>query len=67
MVNILYFVHPFYLFAQDGQMSSASNMLGATIEKLGLMLEQGGSRHMIYLVVFVVFAFIIVYFIMRSK
>lgn len=48
-------------------MSSASGMLGATIDKLGKMLEQGGSRHMLYLVVFVVFAFIVIYFIMRSK
>mmetsp|Transcript_52538 Transcript_52538/g.67358 ORF Transcript_52538/g.67358 Transcript_52538/m.67358 type:complete len:106 (-) Transcript_52538:180-497(-) len=51
----------------DGQMGSASGMLSATIDKLGSMLKEGGSRHMIYLIVFVVFAFILIYFIMRSK
>jgi len=48
-------------------MGTASGMLSDTIGKLSLMLQSGGSMHMVYLVVFVVFAFIIIYWIMRSK
>eukprot|EP00613_Pedinella_sp_CCMP2098_P002419 CAMPEP_0171625924 /NCGR_PEP_ID=MMETSP0990-20121206/19702_1 /TAXON_ID=483369 /ORGANISM="non described non described, Strain CCMP2098" /LENGTH=108 /DNA_ID=CAMNT_0012193153 /DNA_START=261 /DNA_END=587 /DNA_ORIENTATION=- len=51
----------------NGEMGSASGMLSDTITKLNLMLQTGGSRHMVYLIVFVVFAFIIIYWIMRNK
>lgn len=48
-------------------MGTASGMLSETVAKLGVMLSQGGSMHMIYLIVFVVFAFVIIYFIMKNK
>ena len=48
-------------------MGSASSLLDDTIGKLSAMLQSGGSYHMIYLIVFVVFAFVMIYFIMRNK
>ena len=42
-------------------------MFDQTIGKLGNMLQSGGGKHMLYLIGFVVFAFILIYFIMNSK
>mmetsp|Transcript_32205 Transcript_32205/g.37845 ORF Transcript_32205/g.37845 Transcript_32205/m.37845 type:complete len:125 (+) Transcript_32205:115-489(+) len=49
------------LGSMDGQMGSATAMLNDTLEKLGLMLNTGESKHMIYLIIFVVVSFVILY------
>ena len=51
---------------QGGQMSSASGLLNETLGKLGVMLQSGGSKHMVYLIGFVVFSFMVIYWIMVS-
>lgn len=53
--------------AQSVQFSNAGQMFDQTIGKLGNMLQSGSGKHMLYLVGFVVFAFIVIYFIMTSK
>ena len=50
-----------------GEMGSASGLLGETIGKLSEMLQSGGGSHMCYLIVFVVFAFVVISFIMKNK
>lgn len=36
------------------------------MKRLGAMMEQGGSKHMLYLVGFVVFVFVLLYYAIRS-
>uniref|UniRef100_A0A7S2S2C5 t-SNARE coiled-coil homology domain-containing protein n=1 Tax=Rhizochromulina marina TaxID=1034831 RepID=A0A7S2S2C5_9STRA len=50
-----------------GEMSSASDLLQQTLGKLGVMLNSGGSSHMVYLIGFIVFSFLVIYFIMTHK
>ena len=38
-----------------------------TISKLGIMIQSGSSKHMYYLIAFVVFVFLIIYFMMGRK
>jgi len=45
----------------DGQMDTASSMLDDTIGKLGTMLESPDAKHMLYLIIFVVTAFVLLY------
>lgn len=49
------------LGSMDGQMGSASALMNDTLEKLGNMLNSGESKHMLYLIIFVVTAFVILY------
>ena len=53
--------HNRILDGMDGQMSSASEMLGETLGKLGALFNTGEGKHMLYLIVFVVGAFVILY------
>jgi hypothetical protein len=46
---------------------STTQMFKSTMGKLGTMLQAGGSNHMIYLIVFVVFVFLVLYFLMSRK
>ncbi|CAI5737652.1 unnamed protein product [Peronospora destructor] len=39
---------------------------GGHDERLGVMMEQGGSKHMLYLILFVVLVFVLLYFTIRS-
>jgi len=41
--------------------------MGSTMRRLNKMLTTSSSRHMLWLVVFIVFVFIFVYFIIRHK
>jgi len=51
----------------SGQMHGASDLLHQTLGKLGVMLNSGGTSHMIYLIGFIVFSFLVIYFIMTHK
>lgn len=42
-------------------------MFKSTIGKLGVMLNTGGANHMLYLVVFVIFVFLVLYYLMSRK
>ena len=55
------------LDGMGNQMGSASGLLNETLGKLGTMLQSGGSKHMIYLIGFVVFSFMMIYWIMTHK
>jgi len=47
----------------DNDMGGVQGLLSGTMQRLGNLASSGGSRHMCYLVVFIVFVFILVYFI----
>jgi blocked-early-in-transport protein 1 len=44
-------------------MGNVQALLKGSMEKLGELVQQGGSRHMCYLIVFVVFVLLLLYFI----
>ncbi len=46
---------------------SATDLFKNTIGKIGVMVTSGGSKHMYYLIGFVVFMFILIYFFMGRK
>jgi blocked-early-in-transport protein 1 len=53
----------------DGMGSSlgqTTDLLTSTIGKIGVMVSSGGSKHMCYLVLFVVVFFMMLYFMMRK-
>ena len=43
--------------------SGVSNMLGTSLKRIGTMLESGGSKHMCYLVTFVVAVMVFLYWV----
>jgi blocked early in transport 1 len=55
------------LDGMSGSMMDASGLLGGTLKKIGVMMKRGGSRHMCYLVGFIVFAFMMIWWIMSRK
>jgi hypothetical protein len=42
-------------------------MFGSTIKKLGNMIQKGSGVHMLYLIAFVVFVFLMLYFMMTFR
>jgi blocked-early-in-transport protein 1 len=48
-------------------MSDVQGMIGGAMQRLSNLTQQGGSRHMCYLVLFIVFVFILVYFIISRS
>jgi hypothetical protein len=52
---------------QSAQFGSTTQMFKSTIGKLGVMLNTGGSNHMLYLIFFVVFVFLVLYYLMSRK
>ncbi|TYZ65056.1 hypothetical protein PybrP1_004508 [[Pythium] brassicae (nom. inval.)] len=55
-----------YLDGMGKDFDNTEGLLGGTMKKLGAMMEQGGSKHMLYLVGFVVFVFVLLYYTIRS-
>jgi len=44
----------------------AGGLLGATVDKLGKMLATGGSKHMCYIILFVMFVFFLLYYVIKK-
>lgn len=53
------------LDGMDSQFGSTADMLSGTMRKLDTMLKKGSKKHMLMLIGFVVFVFMIVYYGMR--
>jgi blocked-early-in-transport protein 1 len=51
---------------QGKEFDNTDGLLGGTMKRLGTMMEQGGSKHMLYLIGFVVLVFVLLYLTMRS-
>ena len=49
------------LGTMDGQMGSSASLLDDTLTKLGGLLNTGESKHMLYLIIFVVGTFVVLY------
>lgn len=49
----------------EGQMFDAGGLLGGTLRRISTMMAKGGSRHMCYLVAFIVFTFIAIWWILK--
>jgi blocked early in transport 1 len=52
------------LDGMSNSMFDASGLLGGTMKKIGTMMKKGGSKHMCYLVLFIVFTFMMIWWIM---
>jgi len=50
----------------DKQMGDVQGLIGGAMQKLTNLTQQGGSKHMCYLVLFIVFVFILLYFIITK-
>jgi blocked-early-in-transport protein 1 len=48
-------------------MFDTSGMLGSTLKRINDMMARGGSRHMCYLIAFIVFTFLAIWFILSRK
>uniref|UniRef100_A0AAV1TBK7 t-SNARE coiled-coil homology domain-containing protein n=1 Tax=Peronospora matthiolae TaxID=2874970 RepID=A0AAV1TBK7_9STRA len=55
-----------FLDGMGKEFDNTEGLLGGTMKRLGVMMEQGGSKHMLYLVLFVVVVFVLLYFAIRS-
>lgn len=51
----------------EGQMFDARGLLGGTLRRINTMMAQGGSRHMCYLVAFIVFTFVAIWYILKQS
>ncbi|GMF13124.1 unnamed protein product [Phytophthora lilii] len=47
--------------AQGKEFDNTEGLLGGTMKRLGIMMEQGGSKHMLYLILFVVVVFVLLH------
>ena len=54
------------MLLQGTEFGNTEGLLGGTMKRLGVMMEQGGSKHMLYLILFVVLVFVLLYFTIRS-
>ncbi len=48
-------------------MFDTSGMLGGTMQKINAIMARGGSTHMCYLVVFIIFVFLAIWYILKRK
>ncbi|ETL96510.1 hypothetical protein L917_06008 [Phytophthora nicotianae] len=55
-----------FLDSMGKEFDNTEGLLGGTMKRLGVMMEQGGSKHMLYLIMFVVVVFVLLYFTIRS-
>ncbi|CAI5714159.1 unnamed protein product [Hyaloperonospora brassicae] len=55
-----------FLDGMGKEFDNTEGLLGGTMKRLGAMMEQGGSKHMLYLILFVVVVFLLLYFAIRS-
>lgn len=46
---------------------NTNSLMGSTLKKLTSMMGSGGSRHMCYLALFMLFVFFVLYFAIRHK
>lgn len=53
------------LNGMEGQMLDAGGLLGGTLRRINTMMAKGGSRHMCYLVAFIVFTFVTIWWILK--
>jgi len=63
-------LHPLllnHINTQGNGFSRTDGLMGSTMRRLNKMLTTSSSRHMLWLVAFVVFVFIFVYYIIRHK
>lgn len=51
----------------EGQMFDAGGLLGGTLRRINTMMAKGGSRHMCYLVAFIVFVFVFIWYILKHS
>jgi blocked-early-in-transport protein 1 len=51
---------------QDKDMSSVRGLLSGSMKRLNALVEQSGSKHLCYLVLFVVIVLMIVFFMTKS-
>lgn len=51
----------------EGQMFDAGGLLGGTLRRINTMMAKGGSRHMCYLVAFIVFTFVAIWYILKHS
>jgi len=52
------------LSEMEGDMDNVQGLLSNTISKLDKLAKSGGGRHMLYLVLFMLFVFLLLYFLM---
>ncbi|KAH7476988.1 hypothetical protein PRNP1_000846 [Phytophthora ramorum] len=55
-----------FLDGMGKEFDNTEGLLGGTMKRLGIMMDQGGSKHMLYLILFVVVVFVLLYFAIRS-
>eukprot|EP00612_Vaucheria_litorea_P006846 CAMPEP_0171473256 /NCGR_PEP_ID=MMETSP0946-20130122/1739_1 /TAXON_ID=109269 /ORGANISM="Vaucheria litorea, Strain CCMP2940" /LENGTH=118 /DNA_ID=CAMNT_0012002997 /DNA_START=70 /DNA_END=426 /DNA_ORIENTATION=+ len=48
-------------------MMDVNGLMKSTINKIGTMMQRGGSKHMCYLVLFIMFTFTVIWWIMSKK
>lgn len=51
---------------QGKEFDNTDGLLGGTMKRLNVMMAQGGSKHMLYLIGFVVLVFVLLYLAIRS-
>ncbi|CAH0477726.1 unnamed protein product [Peronospora belbahrii] len=56
-----------FLDGMGKEFDNTEGLLGGTMKRLGVMMEQGGSKHMLYLILFVIMVFLLLYFVIRSS
>jgi blocked-early-in-transport protein 1 len=49
---------------QDG-FASTGDMLAGSLRRIGTMLQAGGAKHMMYMVIFIIAVFILLYWLMK--
>lgn len=54
------------LCLQGKEFDNTDGLLGGTMKRLNTMMDQGGSKHMLYLIGFVVVVFVLLYYTIRS-
>eukprot|EP00611_Tribonema_gayanum_P018473 TRINITY_DN315_c0_g1_i3.p1 TRINITY_DN315_c0_g1~~TRINITY_DN315_c0_g1_i3.p1 ORF type:complete len:140 (-),score=18.77 TRINITY_DN315_c0_g1_i3:173-592(-) len=55
------------LDGMSNSMFDANGLLGGTMKKIGTMMKRGGSKHMCYLVAFIVLTFLVIWWLMGKK
>jgi len=48
----------------SGQMGGVGELMGGVLKKLDTMLNTGGSKHMCYLILFIILLFLALYFLL---
>ena len=59
--------HNNLLDGMDSQMGSVGQLMGSALDKIGEMMQAGGSKHMCYLILLIVCLFLFLYFLLMWK